>query len=257
MKVAGIEFFAGTEEEAIAQTLQGGLILAPSGPGIASDLLTDSWYRSALESATLVLPDSGAMVLAWNALHAWRSAHRLPRLSGLRYLRVLVSHRDFQRPDATFWVMPSEKDLIDNLTWLRENGFSHLSHQNCYLAPVYSKTPSGAIIDEALLEILRQRRPHFIILNVGGGRQEQLGFWLSQQLDFRPAIICTGAAIAFLSGRQANIPPWADRAYLGWLLRSLSAPTKFVPRYWQARRIFWVIWKYGTRFPELRHGVKS
>ncbi|HEY5752846.1 MAG TPA: WecB/TagA/CpsF family glycosyltransferase [Chthoniobacterales bacterium] len=257
MKVAGIDFFAGTEEDAIALTMSGGLVVAPSGPGIACDLLTDPYYRSALEAATLVLPDSGAMVLAWNALHAWQPTYRLPRLSGLRYLRALVGNPQFQRQDATFWVMPSENDLVDNLSWLRNHGFPHLSRDDCYLAPLYSRAATGAIADPKLADILRQRQPRFVILSVGGGKQEPLGLWLSQQLNYKPAILCTGAAIAFLSGRQANIPDWADRAYLGWLMRSLSAPAKFVPRYWQARTIFWVIWKYGTRFPELRQEFKS
>lgn len=257
MKVAGIEFFAGTEDDAIALTMSGGLVVAPSGPGIACDLLTDSYYRSALEAAVLVLPDSGAMVLAWNALHAWQPAHRLPRLSGLRYLRALIANPIFQRPSATFWVMPSENDLVENLLWLRSHGFPHLSRDDCYLAPLYSKTATGTIADPKLAEILRQRQPRFVILNIGGGTQEQLGFWLSQQMNYRPAILCTGAAIAFLSGCQARIPAWADRVCLGWLLRSLSAPAKFVPRYWQARTIFWVIWKYGTRFPKLRQEFKS
>ena len=69
----------------------------------------------------------------------------------------------------------------------------------------------------------------------------------SETPAYRPALICTGAAIAFLSNRQVNIPPWADRLFLGWLMRSLSEPAKFVPRYWQSLRLAALMWKYGSR----------
>jgi UDP-N-acetyl-D-mannosaminuronic acid transferase (WecB/TagA/CpsF family) len=49
------------------------------------------------------------------------------------------------------------------------------------------------------------------------GVQERLGYALRKQLSYKPAILCLGAAIAFLSGGQANIPNWADRLMLGWL----------------------------------------
>lgn len=64
---------------------------------------------------------------------------------------------------------------------------------------------------------------------------------------YRPALICTGAAIAFLSNRQVNIPPWADRLFLGWLMRILSEPTKFFPRYWHSLRLAALLWKHGSR----------
>jgi UDP-N-acetyl-D-mannosaminuronic acid transferase (WecB/TagA/CpsF family) len=66
-------------------------------------------------------------------------------------------------------------------------------------------------------------------------------------VPYRPALICTGAAIAFLSNRQVNIPPWADRLFLGWLMRSLSEPTKFIPRYWHSLRLAVLMWRFGSR----------
>jgi UDP-N-acetyl-D-mannosaminuronic acid transferase (WecB/TagA/CpsF family) len=74
-----------------------------------------------------------------------------------------------------------------------------------------------------------------------------LGSLPSAAPAYRPSLICTGAAIAFLSNRQVNIPPWADRLFLGWLMRSLSEPTKFVPRYWHSLRLAVLMWKFGSR----------
>jgi hypothetical protein len=51
------------------------------------------------------------------------------------------------------------------------------------------------------------------------------------------------ALATFLTGTQANIPTWADRLYLGWLLRIFQSPRTFLPRYWKAAwqfpRLLW------------------
>jgi lipopolysaccharide/colanic/teichoic acid biosynthesis glycosyltransferase len=90
------------------------------------------------------------------------------------------------------------------------------------------------------------------MVGLGGGVQERLGLFLKQHLSYRPAIFCTGAAIAFLTGGQARIPVWADRLYLGWLLRIIDAPTKFHRRYWEAFRLAPVIWRYRDKLPPMR-----
>ena len=81
-----------------------------------------------------------------------------------------------------------------------------------YLAPMYQK---NNIVDPVLLAKIEAEKPKYVLLNVGGGTQEILGAYLRKNLSYRPAIICTGAAIAFLTGRQASIPTWADRLFIG------------------------------------------
>ena len=58
-----------------------------------------------------------------------------------------------------------------------------------------------------------------MIINLGGGVQEKLGLYLKRNLNHETKIICTGAAIAFLTGLQANIPNIVDKIYMGWLWR--------------------------------------
>jgi UDP-N-acetyl-D-mannosaminuronic acid transferase (WecB/TagA/CpsF family) len=91
-----------------------------------------------------------------------------------------------------------------------------------------------------------------VILNVGGGVQEQLGCWPKQRLSYTPAIVCTGAAIAFITGGQASIPPWADRLYLGWLLRILSNPRSYTKRYVQALALVPVVLKWKLEGRQLK-----
>lgn len=221
----------------------------PSGPGLANDLLRDPTYRVAVIGADVVLPDNGAMVMVWNLVHCFSRKKLLRRLSGLKFLRALLDDSSFREEGATFWVMASERDLSTNLRWLQENGFAHLTREDCYVAPLYAHGRDGSIVDPELLQAVTLRRPRYIILNIGGGTQEQLGWWLRSHVPVRTAIVCTGAAIAFLSGIQASIPSWADRLYLGWLLRCLSAPSRFFPRYWEAKRVLWIVLRHRAKLP--------
>jgi UDP-N-acetyl-D-mannosaminuronic acid transferase (WecB/TagA/CpsF family) len=117
------------------------------------------------------------------------------------------------------------------------------------MAPIYG---SGPIVDQALIDLLNRLRPQHVILTIGGGTQERLGFYLKSCLAYRPAIHCIGAAIAFLSGDQVHIPVWADRFYLGWLLRSISEPKRYIPRYWEARKLLSLMLRYRDRLPNLK-----
>lgn len=227
-QILGIRFHTGDLPQAIARTLSGGLVVAPSAP-VLVDLDSDPAHRQALEGSDFAITDSGFFVLLWRLLHG----RRLPRISGLRFLRSLIDQPPFRQPGASFWVMPSAEDAAANRAWLKTQGID-LTEDDCYLAPRY---PSGALEDPALLARIKARRPRFVVLCIGGGVQERLGYYLRRNLAYTPAILCTGAAIAFLSGRQVRIPLWADRLMLGWLFRSLHSPARFVPRYLKSLRL--------------------
>lgn len=227
--ILGVPFHVGTLDQLLARTLEGGLIVVPSAPVLA-DLSADPAHREALEQSDLALTDSGFFVVLWLLL----KGERLPRISGLRYLRALLKLPAFRAPGATFWVMPSADDSAANQAWLAGQGIP-VSDSDCYAAPRYS--PSGPLSDPALLARLESRRPSFVVLCIAGGVQERLGHHLRQNLTYRPAILCTGAAIAFLSGRQVGIPVWADRIFLGWLFRTLHDPRRYLPRYRKALKL--------------------
>ena len=240
-RILGIDFFVGPLEAAVDQALAGGLVVAPSGPGLAVDLLGSQAYRVAVQSADLALTDSGWMILLWRLY----TRERLPRHSGLKFIRAILDRPELKEPAAVFWVMPNADDDARNRNWLAAQGFP-ITQGDAYLAPHYG---SGIIADDVLVRRLQERRPKIIMLAIGGGVQERLGHALLQQLDYRPAICCLGAAIAFLSGGQANIPPWADRIFMGWFLRLLSSPTHYFPRYWSALRLAPLLWRHRDNLP--------
>jgi len=233
-----LRFYVGTIQGLLARTLRGGLIVVPSAP-VLVDLEDDEAHREALEGSDFAITDSGFFVLLWFLF----KGERLPRISGLRYLRALLTFPEFRKAGATYWVMPSEDDARANCEWLKSQGIP-VGTDDCYLAPMY---PAGRLKDDELLARIERKRPVFVVLCIGGGSQERLGFFLSSRLSYRPAILCTGAAIAFLSGRQVRIPVWADRLMLGWLLRILSSPVKFAPRFWKALRLAPIVLRAETR----------
>ena len=101
-------------------------------------------------------------------------------------------------------------------------------------------------------KLIEERRPRHIVVSIGGGTQERLGLYLRSELNCKPSIHCIGAAIAFLSGDQVQIPRWADHIYLGWLFRCLSNPRRYMPRYWDARKLLSLMIRYGGSLPDSR-----
>ncbi len=239
-QILGVRFFVGDAQGAIDEVSQkGGLVVVPAAPAL-KNLAADKGYREALLGADFAIADSAFMVLLWNLI----DRNRIPKLSGLKYLRALIEEPEFQQIGNTFWVMPTAASAKRGMRWLRENSVN-VSNESIYLAPLYGQV----IADEELLAQLEERRPKHIVLGVGGGTQERLGLYLKQKLSYRPAIHCIGAAIAFLSGDQVHIPVWADTMGLGWLYRTMADPKRFFPRYWDARHLAPLLLKYRDRLP--------
>ena len=242
--ILGVRFFGESVEDAVTRMEGGGLLVVPAAPAL-KDIDRNTEYREALLNADLCIPDSAFMVMIWNRI----SKVRIRRLSGLAYLRELLSRPGTHEPGNVVWIMANAVSAKRNLEWLRVQGIE-VPEECVYLAPMYG----SEIEDTALLELVDRLRPRHVVVTVGGGTQERLGLYLKQKLSYRPAIHCIGAAIAFLSGDQVAIPVWADRFYLGWLFRTLADPKRFGPRYWDARKLLSLMLRYRERLPELVQG---
>jgi exopolysaccharide biosynthesis WecB/TagA/CpsF family protein len=242
-QILGIRFFNGDVDEALASMeRQGGFLVAPSGTCFAR-LREDEGYRRAVIAADLAIADSGLMVLLWRLLRR----EKIGRISGLKYLKHLLRKLKGERIGEIFWVLPSERARQKLFQWSRREAFP-IASKNCYVAPRYG----GEIEDRNLLSLLEQNRPSNVIIAIGGGAQEKLGYYLRENLSYRPVIHCTGAALGFITGDQFAIPDWADRLYLGWLLRLMTQPHRFVPRLVRGLELPWLIARYGNALPPLR-----
>ena len=244
--ILGLKFFGGTSREAVDQiTRTGGLLVAPAAPSMIN-LCRDEDYRRALLAADVAVADSSFMVLLWKLF----TGERVRRISGLEHVKRLLEHESVRQPGAVLWVVPRESSRDKLLAFLARqysaSPLSDISVSHVYIAPEYDRR----VEDEALLALVER-----IVKHTSSSRSvadpSKLGLYLLERLDYRPAIHCIGAALGFLTGDQVRIPEWADRYYAGWLFRSLAQPRVFIPRFWSARRLPWLIFHWREKLPPL------
>ena len=241
-QILGVRFFNGPAIEIVDLVSRtGGMVVAPAAPSMVN-LRYDRDYRDALAAAEFAIADSGWMVLLWKIM----AGRRLTRISGLAYTKRLLEHETVRNANAVIWIVPSPsaRDKLVDLLRCRE---IPVADANVYVAPRYARP----VRDETLLDRIRHQGPAHIVIAVGGGKQDKLGHYLKPRLDYKPAIHCIGAALGFLTGDQIKIPGWADRLYLGWLLRLFAQPHIFIPRLTRALELPWLIIKYGEKLPPL------
>lgn len=254
-KILGVNFYRKSCSDLIKNLPKNGLIAAPAAPALLN-LVNDTGYQDALHAADINLVDSGLMALCWNLTHP---AQKIHRTSGYRFLKSLIETNYLHGEDKSFWLMASEKDRDLSIKWLNLEKmpegmrYAHRFHKNFHLKKEYfyicPHYHSHEIKDDQLLEILNRERPPFIIVNIGGGTQERLGHYLKNNLQYKPLIICTGAALGFLTGHQTPIPVWADQLYLGWLWRCIGNPKTFIPRYIKGLQFIPLFLKFHEQSP--------
>ena len=242
-QVLGIQFFNGDVDEAVQSIIQrGGFLIAPSGTCFAR-LREDERYRRAVLAADLVIADSGLMVVLYRLFRR----ESLQRISGLRYLKHLLSALKGTGAGEVFWIVPNERAAQKLVDWSRREALP-VTDDDCYVAPRYGLE----VVDPKLVGLIDRRRPKQVIIGIGSGAQEKLGHYLRENLSYRPAIHCIGAALGFLTGDQIAIPDWVDRAFLGWLWRLFAQPRTFVPRLSHGLELPWLLLKYGEALPPMR-----
>jgi len=209
-------------------------MVAPAAPALAT-ITKDKEYHLALTNSDFAIPDSGLLVL----LLKYLKKIRINKLSGLTFMQNFLKEEAIKTKKCLFLIDPNEKEMLSNHMFLRSKGVL-LDPTDHYIAPIYT---SEKVKDRELLQSLEKKRPKYILINLAGGVQEKLGLYLKNNLPYKPGIICTGAAIAFLTGKQPSIPPLFDSLHLGWLLRCLKNPRKFIPRYLKGLQLIPLILK--------------
>jgi len=207
---------------------KGGLLVAPSGPGLAS-IKNDIKYYHSLKNANIVLFDSSYLCLLLKII----KNINVKKFSGLLFLKKFLSSLKNTK-EKIFLVDPSESESNANKKYFKKLNINKIYQ---YVSPIYKK---DKIFDIKLLNRIKKIRPKYIIINLGGNVQEVLGYYLKKNLNYKPSIICTGAAIAFLTKKQAQIPDFLDKLYLGWMIRCIFNPLKFIPRYLTAFKLYFI-----------------
>lgn len=197
-----------------------GLFTFPAGPTLAN-LKYGSTYHQALINSNLVFFDSGYFVLLLRFL----KKIKVIKFSGYKFLKLLLIYLKKNNDKKIFLVNPNSKSSKINETYLRKIGVRNIKS---YESPMYNP---NSIEDYDLLKLISKNQPDYVIINLGGGVQEVLGYFLKKKITPNIKIFCTGGAISYFTGEQAPINKFIDEYYLGWLYRIIFNPKVFLSRY--------------------------
>ena len=219
IKIFGINFIDEKYKTIKYLLNKGGLLVLPSGPGL-SNINRNIKYHKALKNADIALFDSGYLCLLLRI-----KGIKVKKFSGFKFFKNLLISLKNEHDKKILFVDPSDDQSKINKKFFKLKKISKIFQ---YVAPLYKK---NKIQDLKLLNKIKRIKPKYIIINLGGEVQEVLGYYLKRNLTYKPSIICSGAAISFFTKKQAPINNFLDKIYLGWLVRCLFNPLKFIPRY--------------------------
>ena len=208
---------------------RGGLLVLPSGPGL-SDIKKNVKYHKALKNADIALFDSGYLCL----LLKLKNIH-VKKFSGFLFFKKLIHSLTKEPSKKILLIDPNKYESKINYEFLKSKKILKVYN---YISPWYN---TKNIKDSKLLIKIKKIKPNYIIINLGGGTQERLGSYIKNNINFKSAIICSGAAISFFTKQQAPINIFFDKIYLGWLIRIIYKPSIFLPRYLSAFKLIFLI----------------
>lgn len=211
----GIKFY-NYEFDAIMKKINcGGYLVAPAASAL-SNLDKNFQYYKSLKNSDIAIFDSGFFCI----LLRFFKKKKIKKLSGYLFLKKFFN-LSFEKNTRFFLIDPTKADSYVNRNYLKSKKIF-----NCqsYIAPYYKK--NKILEDKNLLKKINKYKPKYILINLGGEVQEILAMYIKQNIKFKVSIFCTGAAIAFLTKRQAPINGLIDKFYMGWILRLIYNPRR-------------------------------
>ena len=194
----------------------GGYLVAPAASSL-SRIYSNNQYYNALKNSTVAIFDSGFLCL----LLFFFKGIKVRKFSGYLFLKQLINNE--LKNKKVLSIDPSKKDSFLNKKYFQKNKVKSYS----YVAPFYKKN----FCDEKLFTFIKKINVDYIIINIAGEKQEILAYELHKKFKKKKfKIICTGAAIGFLTGAQIKINDTIDKLYLGWFFRFISNPRMYYKR---------------------------
>ena len=211
-----IKFYSGNYDQIKYEFDKGGVLVAPAASALAN-IDIDKQYYSSLKKSKIAILDSGFFCIL---LRVFRF-QKVKKLSGFLFLKTFLDN--FKNQQKILFIDPSRKSNILNTKFLKSKKIINFK---TYIAPNYNKK----FVDLKLLNLINNYKPKYIIINIGGGSQEPLAIYINKNIKYKVSIMCTGAALAFMTGEQAPINKFIDKIYLGWLTRIIWNPKLYLGR---------------------------
>jgi UDP-N-acetyl-D-mannosaminuronic acid transferase (WecB/TagA/CpsF family) len=209
----GIKFY-NIQYGALMERLKpNGYLVAPAAYPL-SRIIEFKIYHEALKNSKIAIFDSGFFCL----LIKFFCFYNVKKFSGFLFLNKFLNDKNNQKKKILL-INPSDEEGILNKKLLIKKKFKKIF---LYTSPFY--IPNQKIINKKIVKYINKIKPDFILLNIGGTKQEILAEYIHRKIKFNFNSLCLGAAIAFMTGKQAPINHLIDRLYLGWLLRIFFSP---------------------------------
>jgi|688.fasta_scaffold52823_6 UDP-N-acetyl-D-mannosaminuronic acid transferase (WecB/TagA/CpsF family) len=218
----GIKFYNSSYNFIINKIYEeGGYLCAPAAYPLYRILdKKDYKYYNALKNANINLFDSGYFCI----LLKFFLKIKIKKFSGYKFISKLIKDKKLKEKKILL-INPSIKDEECNIRLFKKKNFKFIYS---YLAPFYRS--SSSFFDRNLFKKINKIKPRIIIINISGLKQENLAFMIQQNIKFKLSIFCLGGAISFITGTQAPINSFFDKYYLGWFIRIIHRPDRFILR---------------------------
>jgi UDP-N-acetyl-D-mannosaminuronic acid transferase (WecB/TagA/CpsF family) len=221
-----INFLGINFHEAKYQTIinklkkKGGYLVIPAASALAM-YNENKRYQKSLVKSTIAIFDSSFFCF----LLLIFKFKKIQKYSGYRFIKNFIS--DLSMKNKKILLLEcSDKDKTINLLYFKSKKFRFVKN---YVCPIYNPN-SKKIRDKYLIKFVKSYRPKIIISNIGGLIQEPLALYIKNNVKHKCAIICSGAALSFITGSGAKITNFIDYLNLGWLMRIIFDPVTFIPR---------------------------
>ena len=211
-----IKFYSGDYDQIKYEFDKGGVLVAPAASALAN-IDTDKQYYTSLKNSKIAILDSGFFCILLRIF----KFKKVKKLSGFLFLKTFLDN--FKNQQKILFIDPSKKSNILNIKFLKSKKIINFK---TYIAPNYNKR----FFDLKLLNLINNYKPKYIVINIGGGSQEPLAIYINKNIKYKVSIMCTGAALAFMTGEQAPINKFIDKIYLGWLTRIIWNPKLYLGR---------------------------
>lgn len=243
MKVGILEFFKikfidGDYQFIIKYLLKKrGYLVAPAASSLVN-IDKDNHYLKALQKSSVAILDSGFFCI----LILFLKLKKVKKFSGFKFINFLLNDENIKNYKILS-LESSIENLNNNKYIFKLKKFKFIRQ---YLCPIYKQ---DLVYDKKLTTLIIKYKPKIIIINIGGGVQEKLALYIKNSSSWKTSIICTGAAMSFISDNSKffKITNFYDKIYLGWFVRSLNNPSFFYRRILKSLRLFSIVFKSKTK----------
>ena len=222
----GIKFYNWSFDRIIKKIHLGGYLVAPAASAL-TEIKNDKIYYNAIKSSDIAIFDSGFFCIL---LRIFLICSPI-KFSGFLFLKKFLNYNKAKKK-LVLSINSSDYQGKKNADLLSLHKFKNILLRT---APFYK---SNNINDPKIINYINKHKPYYIIINIAGGKQEPLAYFIMKNIKFKCTIFCLGGAIDFINGIQAPINEFIDKIYLGWFMRILFNPKVFFLRVFNSLNLF-------------------